>query len=99
MSSGNFVDMDDSQKKDETFVEKVLTFLLYSLAFFPFAILLGYIFYMFYFLIKPLLHPDQMKEMFKLKPLPKEIRGKWWAYLIPWIPIIVFFSLPGPRNN
>uniref|UniRef100_A0A6C0FBU8 Uncharacterized protein n=1 Tax=viral metagenome TaxID=1070528 RepID=A0A6C0FBU8_9ZZZZ len=48
---------------------------------------------MFYFLIKPLLHPDKMKEMFKSKPLPKEIRGKWWAYLIPWIPIIVFFFL------
>ena len=99
MSSGNFVDMDDSQKKDETFVEKVLTFLLDSAGVLTLMIIIGFLLYFFYYMINLLLHPDKMKEMFKSKPLPKEIRGKWWAYLLPWIPIIVFFSLPRPRNN
>jgi len=99
MSSGNFVDMDDSQKKDETFIGKALTFILDSVGVLTFVIILGFLMYFFYYTINLLLHPDKMKEMFKSKPLPKEIRGKWWVYLLPWIPIIVFFSLPSPRNN
>ena len=94
MSSGNFVDMDDSQKKDKTFVEKVLTFLLDSVGVLTFVIIIGFLMYFFYYAINLLLHPDQMKEMFKSKPLPKEIRGKWWAYIVVWIPFIVIFYLP-----
>ena len=94
MSSGNFVDMDDSQKKDETFVEKVLTFILDSVGILTFMIVIGFLLYFFYYMINLLIHPNQMKETFKSKPLPKEIRGKWWAYLIPWVPFIVFLFLP-----
>lgn len=94
MSGGNFVDMDDAQKKDETFVEKVLTFILDSVGVLTLVIIIGFLLYFFYYMINLLLHPNQMKELFKSKHLPKEIRGKWWAYLIPWIPIIFFFSLP-----
>lgn len=94
MSSGNFVDMDDSQKKDETFIGKALTFILDSVGVLTLVIIIGFLLYFFYYMINLLIHPNQMKELFKSKPLPKEIRGKWWAYLIPWVPFIVFLSLP-----
>jgi hypothetical protein len=93
MPGGNFVDMDDA-KKDETLVEKMLTFIIDSVGVLTLVIIIGFLIYFFYYVINLLLHPNQMKEMFKSKPMPKEIRGKWWAYLIPWIPFIVFFSLP-----
>ena len=69
-------------KKDETFVEKVLTFLLYSVGVLTLVIIIGFLFYFFYYVINLLLHPNQMKGLFKPKPLPKEIRGKWWGILL-----------------